>query len=86
MLSYRVENFSFVDLTDKKERMQLTINDMVATAVNSSISDDCLKCKTERDVNTRKHNPNKLEEVLSMWVDLFIFYVFKVVLYLLIVT
>lgn len=59
--------------------MQLTIKDIVATAVNSSISEDCLKCKTESDVNTRKHNPSKLEEVLSMWVDLFIFLVEQIV-------
>lgn len=56
--------------------MQLTINEIVATAVNSSIREDCLKCNTVNDVKTRKQSPNRLDEVLSMCVDLFMMQVY----------
>ena len=51
--------------------MQLTINETVATAVNSSMSEDCFRCKTLSDVNTKKQSPKRLDEVFKMWDDLF---------------
>ena len=85
IFSNLVANDSFGHLIDKNESMQLAINDIVATAVHSSIMVDCFRCKMERDVKTRKQSPNKLEEVFNMWVDLFIADGYKRCLYGLIV-
>ena len=72
IFSYLADVFSFSFLIEKNESIQLTMKAMVATAVNSSISEDCFKCKTFNEVKTRKQSPSKLDEVFKMCEDLLI--------------
>ena len=58
---------------DKNERIQLIINKIVATIVNSSINVVCEKFKTLRDVKTTKQSPKRFEEALSICGDLSFF-------------
>ena len=55
---------------DKKERIQLAINSMMATVVNSSIIVLPAMFNNLSDVSTTKHNPNKLEDAFKICGDL----------------
>lgn len=57
-------------LIDKKERKLLTINISMAIAVNSSIRVASALLLSLRDVNTIKHKPSNVADVLSMCGDL----------------
>ena len=50
--------------------MQLTINKIAATPVNSSIIVLSLNLDILREVKTTRQNPNKLDDVFSIWDDL----------------
>ena len=79
--SERILNFSFSDRIDKKESMQLPINKIAATPVNSSINVDSLNLEIFREVKTTRQNPNKLDDVFSIWDDLLS--VMKIIVFLL---
>jgi hypothetical protein len=51
---------------DKKESIQLSINRIIATIVNSSINDFSEMLKTLSEVKTTKHNPNKLDAAFKI--------------------
>jgi len=54
---------------DKKEMIQLAINNIIAAVVNSSIKDFLEMFKIFKEVKTTKHIPNKLEEAFKMCGD-----------------
>jgi len=62
--------FLMVPLMDKKERIQLAINSMMAPVVNSSIIVLPAMFNNLRDVNTTKQSPNKLEDAFKICGDL----------------
>jgi hypothetical protein len=70
-------------LIDKKERMQLDINSIIATVVNSSIKDFLEIFKTFKDVKTIKQIPSKFDEAFKIWGDLLFcfFSIFKIIFY-----
>lgn len=58
--------FNEVLLIERKDKMLLLINKMVATEVHSSINVVSLNFKTFKEVNTKKQIPSKLAEVFKM--------------------
>ena len=62
--------FLMEPLIDKKERMQLAINNMMATVVNSSIIVLPDMFNNFKDVSTTKQSPNKLEDAFKICGDL----------------
>jgi hypothetical protein len=54
---------------DKKERMQLPINNIIAAVVNSSIKDFFEIFKIFKEVNTTKQIPNKFEDAFKICGD-----------------
>ncbi len=60
---------SFLLRIDKKDRIQLTIKRTIATAVNSSIMVSADWSFIFIEVNTTKHNPNIVADVLSICGD-----------------
>ncbi len=54
---------------DKKERMQLAINSMLATPVASSILVEALNFEIFIEVSTTRQNPSKLAEVFRICGD-----------------
>ncbi len=58
--------FPEVLLIERKDKMLLLINKMVATEVHSSINVVSLNFKTFKEVNTKKQIPSKLAEVFKM--------------------
>lgn len=65
--------FSYLDdltetlLIDRKDKILLIINRIVATEVHSSINVVPLNFNTFIEVNTRKQMPSKLAEVFKIW-------------------
>ena len=57
-------------LIDKKERIQLDINNIIAAVVNSSIKDFLEIFKIFKEVNTTKQIPSKLDEAFKICGDL----------------
>jgi hypothetical protein len=57
-------------LIDKKERMQLAINSIIAPVVNSSINDFLEIFKTFKEVKTTKQIPSKFDEAFKICDDL----------------
>ncbi len=51
---------------DKYEKTQLAKNTIIAIEVRSSITDSSLNLFNLSEVNTTKHNPNKVAEVLRI--------------------
>jgi len=62
--------FLMVPLMDKKERMQLAMNKMMATVVNSSMIVLPEMFNSLSEVSTTKQSPSKLEEAFNMCGDL----------------
>ena len=62
--------FLMEPLIDKKERIQLAINMIIARVVNSSISVLPAMFNNLSDVSTTKQSPNKLEEAFKICGDL----------------
>lgn len=62
--------FLIEPLMDKKERIQLAINIMIAKVVSSSMSVLPAMFNNLSDVSTTKQSPNKLEEAFRICGDL----------------
>ncbi len=62
--------FLIEPLIDKKDRIQLAINSMIATVVNSSIIVLPEILRSLSDVSTTKQRPNRLEDAFKICGDL----------------
>jgi len=63
------ERISFLLLIDKKENRQLLMKHMMAKAAPSSIKLASLNLLIFDEVSTTKQKPNRLADVLRIWVD-----------------
>jgi hypothetical protein len=66
MRSYLTVRISFDVRIEKKEKIQLAINNMHATPVSSSIFDSSLNFDIFNEVRTIRQNPNKLDDVFKI--------------------
>jgi hypothetical protein len=55
---------------DKKERIQLAMNNTMAIEVSSSMNVFCEILNSFREVRTTKHKPKRFEDAFNIWGDL----------------
>lgn len=65
MFSYFIPSLLLLRI-DKNDKMLLTIKQIVAIAVNSSINDVCFNFKTCKEVKTIKQRPSRFDEVFNI--------------------
>ena len=56
---------------ERKEKMVLIINRIMAAVANSSVSVALCSLSSFREVRTRKQMPRRLDEALRIWVEVF---------------
>ena len=66
VFSYFTLNLLLLLRIERNDKILLTIKDIVAIAVNSSIIDVCFNFKTLREVKTIKQIPNRFDEVFNI--------------------
>ncbi len=66
IFSYRMLSLSLLLRIDKNDNILLTIKEMVAMAVNSSIRVVCFSFKIFNEVKTIKQSPKRLEDVFKI--------------------